>query len=77
MLLLIVAITLNCWVAPAFSVADEGLSDMLVSETTVVDTVTSAVSDRPHEQIAMTLYDPGELPAEYKPDALIDPPVAA
>jgi hypothetical protein len=74
------AVAANCCVAPAFTVAVFGLIVSVVSWAVGVvvgaETITAAVSPRPQAQFAITIKEPTNWPAVYKPLLEIVPPVA-
>jgi hypothetical protein len=72
------AVAANCCVAPAFTVAVFGLIVRRVScaGTTTAAIDTAAVSARPQPQFAITMKEPINWPAVYKPLLEIVPPVA-
>jgi hypothetical protein len=74
------AVAANCCVAPAFTVAVFGLIVSVVSWAVGVvvgaETITAAVSARPQAQFAITIKEPTNWPAVYKPLLEIVPPVA-
>ena len=72
------AVAANCCVAPAFTVAVFGLIVKRVScaGATAAAIATAAVSARPHAQFAITMKEPTNWPAVYKPLLEIVPPVA-